>query len=233
MGALDRVFVVVSYATPEMDNFSPQARPFLQGLVERYYAAGVPLNGLYADEMHIQQDWGYGSHHDEGQFTFRYLTPNMAARFAELYVAEFKDFERFLVYFAYGQHGFLPSLEACLPAQHVLGESPDEIHRTFLLRRRYYDLLEQSVVELFAGAKQFSEKTYWHELEARAHATWAQSPTCDAWQTGNLPRPPHQYEYTPDCASFSDPSRKLSQNTQEKPIKQGFYACSRRCDLIT
>ena len=53
--------------------------------MEQYHAAGVPLNGLYADEMHIQQDWGYGSHHDEGQFTFRYLTPHMAARFAELY----------------------------------------------------------------------------------------------------------------------------------------------------
>ena len=87
--------MVVSYATPEMDYFSPQARPFLEGLVEQYHAAGVPLNGLYADEMHIQQDWGYGSHHDEGQFTFRYLTPNMAARFAELYGAEFKDFEKY------------------------------------------------------------------------------------------------------------------------------------------
>jgi len=198
VGALDRVLVVVSYATPEMDYFSPQARSFLQELVEHYHTAGVPLNGLYADEMHIQQDWGYHSHHDEGQFTFRYLTPNMAARFAELYGAEFKDFERFLVYFAYGQHGFLPSLEARLPAQHVLGESADEIHRTFLLRRRYYDLLEGSVVELFAGAKQFAEKQYGHELEARAHATWAESPTCDSWQTGQLPGPPHHYEYTPD-----------------------------------
>jgi hypothetical protein len=198
VGPLDRVLVVVSYATPEMDYFSPQARPFLQGLVEQYHAAGVPLNGLYADEMHIQQDWGYGSHHDEGQFTFRYLTPNMAARFAELYGAEFKEFEHFLVYFAYGQHGFLPSLDARLPAQHVLGESADEIHKTFLLRRRYYDLLEESVVKLFAGAKQFAEKEYGHELEARAHATWAESPTCDSWQTGNLPRAPHQYEYTPD-----------------------------------
>jgi hypothetical protein len=198
VGPLDRVLVVVSYATPEMDYFSPQARPFLQGLVEQYHAAGVPLNGLYADEMHIQQDWGYGSHHDEGQFTFRYLTPNMAARFAELYGAEFKEFEHFLVYFAYGQHGFLPSLDARLPAQHVLGESADEIHKTFLLRRRYYDLLEESVVKLFASAKEFAEKKYGHELEARAHATWAESPTCDTWQTGNLPRAPHQYEYTPD-----------------------------------
>lgn len=197
-GPLDRVLVVVSYVTPEMDYFSPQARPFLEGLVKQYHTAGVPLNGLYADEMHIQQDWGYGSHHDEGQLTFRYLTPNMAARFAELYGAEFKDFEKLLVYFAYGQHGFLPSLEARLPAQHVLGDSADDIHKTFLLRRRYYDLLEESVVELFAGAKEFAETTYGHELEARAHATWAESPTCDSWQTGALRRAPRQYEYTPD-----------------------------------
>ncbi len=112
---LNRVLVVVSYATPEMDYFSPHARPFLEELVTKYHAAGVPLNGLYADEMHIQQDWGYGSHHDEGQFTFRYLTPHMAARFAELYGAEFKDFEKYLVYFAYAQHGFLPTLEARAP----------------------------------------------------------------------------------------------------------------------
>ena len=88
-GGLNRVLVVVSYATPEMDYFSPKARPFLEDLVQRYHAAGVPLNGLYADEMHIQQDWGYGSHHDEGQFTFRYLTPHLQARFAELYGAEY------------------------------------------------------------------------------------------------------------------------------------------------
>ena len=126
--------------------------------------------------MHIQQDWGYASHHDEGEFTFRYLTPHLAARYAELYGAEFKDFDKYLLYFTYAQHGFLPTLEARAPAQHVLGDSPEGIQRTFLLRRRYYELLEDSVVELFAGAKEFAEKTYGHELEARAHATWAREP---------------------------------------------------------
>jgi hypothetical protein len=198
VGPLDRVLVVVSYATPELDYFSPQARPFLQGLVEQYHAAGVPLNGLYADEMHIQQDWGYGSHHDEGQFAFRYLTSHMADRFAELHGAEFKDFEKYLVYFAYGQHGFMPNLEARLPAQHVLGDGAEGLHKTFLLRRRYFELLDQTVVALFAGAKEFAESKYGHELEARAHATWAQSPTCDFWETGGLPMNPRKYEYTPD-----------------------------------
>lgn len=198
IGPLNRVLVVVSYVVPEMDYFSPKALPFLEVLVSRYHAAGVPLNGLYADEMHIQQDWGYFSHHDEGQFAFRYLTPNLARRFAELYGAEFADFERFLVYFAYGQHGFLPDLEARLPAQHVFGHGPDEVQKTFLLRRRYFDLLQRSVVELFVKAKEFAEKQYGHELEARAHATWAQSPTIDLWHAGTQPLAPRQYEYTPD-----------------------------------
>ncbi|MBI3851048.1 MAG: hypothetical protein HY298_12345 [Verrucomicrobia bacterium] len=198
VGTLNRVLVVVSYTVPEMDYFSPKALPFLEDLVNRYHAAGVPLNGLYADEMHIQQDWHYASHHDEGQLTFRYLTPHMAQTFAKLYGAEFADFEKFLVYFAYGQHGFLPDLEARLPAQHVFGHSPEEVQKSFLLRRRYFDLLQRSVVELFVKAKEFAEKKYGQELEARAHATWAQSPTIDFWNTGNLRRAPRQYEYTPD-----------------------------------
>jgi len=198
VGPHDRVLVVVSYTTPEMDYFSPKALPFLEDLVNRYHAAGVPLNGLYADEMHIQQDWGYFSHHDEGQFTFRYLTPNLARRFAELYGSEFADLEKFLVYFSYGQHGFLPDLQARLPAQHVFGDSPDEIQKTFLLRHRYFDLLQQSVVDLFVRAKEFAEEKYGQELESRAHTTWAQSPTIDHWHTGTLRHAPRQYEYTPD-----------------------------------
>lgn len=198
IGLMERVLVVVSYTTPEMDYFSPKALPFLEDLVNRYHAAGVPLNGLYADEMHIQQDWGYFNHHDEGQFAFRYLTPNLSRRFAELYGAEFADLEKYLVFFCYGQHGFLPDLQARLPAQHVFGDSPDEIQKTFLLRHRYFDLLQQSVVELFVRAKEFAEKKYGQELEARAHATWAQSPTIDHWHTGTLRHAPRQYEYTPD-----------------------------------
>jgi hypothetical protein len=213
IGPLDRVLVIVSYGTPEMDYFSPKALPFLQGLVERYHAAGVPLNGLYADEMHIQQDWGYADHHDEGQFTFRYLTLNLANRFAELYGAEFKDLDKYLVYFCYSQHGFLPTLEARLPAQHVLGGGADDIQRTFLLRRRYYELLEETVVKLFADGKAFAEKEYGHELEARAHATWAQSPTIDFWQTGTQRLAPRQYEYTPEF---------LWSNT----VQQAAAACS-------
>lgn len=210
---LDRVLVVVAYRTPEMDYFSPAALGFLQDLVQRYHAAGVPLHGLYADEMHIQQDWAYHGHHDAGQFALRYLTPHLNRRFATLYGEEFADLEKYLVYFAYGQHGFLPTLEARLPAQHVLGDGPDGVQRTWLLRRRYYDLLERTVVDLFVQAKRHAEALYGHELESRAHATWAQSPTIDAWYTGPSPLAPRQYEYTPNF---------LWSNT----VQQAASACS-------
>lgn len=213
IGPLDRVLVVVRYTVPEMDYFSPRALPFLQELVRRYHAAGVPLNGLYADEMHIQQDWGYHSHHEEGQFALRYLTPSLAAAMATRFGAEFADLERALVYFCYGQHGFYPDLQARLAAQHVLGESPEDIQRTFLLRRRYFRWLHDTVVELFASAKAFAENLYGHPLEARAHATWAQSPTIDSWRTGSQPLAPRQYEYTPDF---------LWSNT----VQQAASACS-------
>jgi hypothetical protein len=198
VGGLNRVLVVISYQTPEMDYFSARAPVFLRNLVDRYHAAEIPLVGLYADEMHIQQDWVYHAHHDEGQFTLRYLTRNFARVFAERYGSEYNDLDKYLVYFCYGQHSFLSSLEPRLAAQHVMGDSPEDVQRTFLLRRRYYDLLGHTVVGLFAGAKQYAEEVFGHELEARAHATWAQSPTIDAWDTGNSPHAPKQYDYTPN-----------------------------------
>ena len=195
---LNRVLVVVSYKTPEMDYFSPKALPFLKDLVDRYHQAGIPLNGLYSDEMHIQQDWVYHAHHDVGQFTFRYLTPNLARVYAEKYGAEFASLEKYLVYFCYGQHEFDPSLEERLASQHVLGTEPVAVQKTFLLRRRYYQLLHSTVVDLFTQAREYAEKQYGHDLEARAHATWAQSPTIDQWDTPGIHHPTKQYEYTPD-----------------------------------
>lgn len=198
VGPLDRVLVVVSYRTPEMDYFSPRALPFLKDLVERYHRAGIPLQGLYSDEVHIQQDWNYFGHHDEGQFTFRYVTPHLGARFAELYGAEFADFDKWLVYFCYGQHGFATSLEARLPAQHVMGADAAGVQRSFLLRRRYYDLLHRTVVRLFQEAREHAEALYGRKLVATAHATWAESPTCDAWRTNHPRRTGNsaRYEYT-------------------------------------
>lgn len=196
VGELDRVLVVQSYSTPEMDYFSPKAKQFLTDLLERYRRAGVKLGALYADETHIQQDWGYFNHHDHGQFALRYVSDHLARAYASRFGEQYADFDRFLVYFCYGQHDFLPTTGASLPAQHVLGPSVEEIHRTFLFRARYYRLIEGGVVDLMAGAKRQAERLAGHTLPARAHATWAESPTIDQWDTGPLPHASQQYEYT-------------------------------------
>lgn len=193
---LDRVLVVQEYRTPEMDYFSVKARPFLESLIDRYVAAGVKLNGLYSDEMHIQGDWVYHRHHDNGQFAVRYLTDSLARRYAELYGAEYRDFARYLVYFTYGQEDAATDLSARQGMMHVFGESPEEIRRTALFRARYYHLLQDSVVDLFAQAKRYAERKVGHHLEARHHATWAQSPTIDYWDSGRQSRFPTMYEYT-------------------------------------
>jgi hypothetical protein len=193
---LNRVLVVQQYLTPEMDYFSPRALPFLQDVVDRYAAAGVKLNGLYADEMHIQQDWAYFSHHDHGEFALRYVSPGLAEEYARRHGAEYKDFAKFLVYFAYGQEDFASDLTARQATMHVMGETPEAVRRTALMRARYYKLLQDGVVDLFTAAKRHAEQKMGHALESRAHATWAESPTIDHWRVGRQPQARHQYEYT-------------------------------------
>ena len=66
------------------DYFSAKAQPYLTNLIDKYADAGVKLNALYSDEMHIQQDWNYFGHHDNGEFTLRYMTDNMAVSYTHL-----------------------------------------------------------------------------------------------------------------------------------------------------
>ena len=54
------------------------------------------------------------------------------------------------------------------------------------------------MTDLFAAAKHHVEARMGHRLEARAHATWAESPTIDKWNVERQPHQPHQYEYTPN-----------------------------------
>lgn len=192
----DKVFVVLNYTTPEMDYFSPKALPFLKNLMQRYYDAGINLNGLYSDEMHIQQDWGYFSHHDNGQFALRYLTKNMISEYAKRFGSEYSDMDKYMLYFVSGTKSYLKTTRASRNSQIVMGESPEEINKTFLFRDRYYKLLNNSVVDLFVSAKHFAEKLYGKDLLTRAHATWAQSPTIDDWATGLSNSSPYRYEYT-------------------------------------
>lgn len=196
IGPLDRVLVVQTYKTPEMDYFSNQALPFLKDLIDRYAAAGVKMNALYSDEMHIQQDWGYFNHHDNGEFTLRYVSPGLARRYADLYGAEYADFAKYLVYFTYGQEDTAHDLSAKAEMAHVVGPTPEAVRYTALLRSRYFRLLQDGVVDLFTAAKRHAEQKMGHRLEARAHATWAESPTIDSWNVGKQRLAPNQYEYT-------------------------------------
>lgn len=198
IGSLDRVLVVQAYRTPEMDYFSDSALPFLQDLCDRYVSAGVNLNGLYSDEMHIQQDWGYFTHHDNGQFAVRYVSDGFRRRFAEAYGAEYEDFAKYLVYFCYGQEDTRNDLDAARTLSHVFGPTPADIARTALFRARYYRMLQDGVVDLFVSAKRYLEQRLGHLLETRAHATWAESPTIDRWDVGREHHPRNQYEYTPN-----------------------------------
>ncbi len=192
----DRVMVVQLYRTPEMDYFSDKALPYLEKLCDRYADAGVKLNGLYSDEMHIQQDWGYFSHHDNGEFALRYASPGLARQYAAKYGAQYADFAKWMVYFVFGQEDFENDLSAKQDVSHVLGAAPEDIQRTALFRSRYYSLLQDGVVDLFAAAKRHMEERMGYRLEARAHATWAESPTIDKWNTGQSHGPANQYEYT-------------------------------------
>lgn len=198
LAGLDRVLVVQQYRSPEMDYFSEKALPFLKDLIDRYVEAGVRLNALYSDEMHIQQDWAYFSHHDQGEFALRYVSPGLARRFAELYGEEYLDFAKYLIYFAYAQEDFVNDLHAKDRTLHVFGPHPEDIRRTALFRARYYHLLQDGVVDLFVQAKRHAEARLGYRLEARAHATWAESPTCDYWDTGGENPNRSKYEYTPN-----------------------------------
>lgn len=196
IGPLQRVLVVQMYRTPEMDYFSPQALPYLRQLVDQYADAGVKLNALYSDEMHIQQDWGYFSHHDHGEFAVRYVSDGLVRAFAQQYGEQYADFAKYLIYFTRGQEDFAHDLSAKEGVMHVFGDTPQAIRATALLRARYYELLQDGVVDLFVQAKRHAEQRMGKRLESRAHATWAESPTIDRWNTGRQPQPRSQYEYT-------------------------------------
>ncbi|HXK94868.1 MAG TPA: hypothetical protein PKV38_14425, partial [bacterium] len=136
IGPLDRVLVVQQYETPEMDYFSPNALPYLKNLVDKYVDAGVKLHALYSDEMHIQQDWGYFSHHDGGEFALRYGSDGLANEYANRYGDEYRDFARYLIYFVQGQEDYRNDMQAGQPLQHVFGTTPEAIRRTALFRSR-------------------------------------------------------------------------------------------------
>lgn len=192
----DRVFVVLEYATPEMDYFSQNALPFLKTLMKKYYANRINIGGLYSDELHIQQDWYYFNHHDNGEFSMRYLTKSMADTYSKLYYPSISDMDKYMLYFVSGPKIYSNSPKALINTQYIFGDKPEDIYRTILFRDRYYKLLNNRVVDLFKEAKTFTEKLYNRILPTGGHATWAESPTIDLWDAGDLRMAPYQYEYT-------------------------------------
>ncbi|MDR1523913.1 MAG: hypothetical protein LBS79_01470, partial [Tannerella sp.] len=154
----NRVMVILEYETQEMDYFNSDAPGFLKNLMKKYSDRGINLTSLYSDEMHIQQDWSYFSHHENGQFALRYLTHSMAEAFARKYGQPFDD--KYMLYFAYGAPSFEPFALSVLNVQYVMGTEPEDIHRTFLLRDRYYKLLNSGVVDLFKEAKEYAERLF-------------------------------------------------------------------------
>ncbi|HGJ63806.1 TPA: hypothetical protein ENS27_00290, partial [bacterium] len=198
IGDLNRVMVVQCYKCPEMDYFSDSALPYLKGLIDKYVDAGVKLSAFYSDEMHIQQDWAYFDHHDHGQLALRYVSAGFEKKFAEKYGEQYGDLAKYMIYFAYGQEDFAHNLSATEGVMHTFGSSPQEIHETALFRSRYYEMLQDGVVDLFLSARRYAEERFGYLLHTRAHATWAESPTIDNWRTYNVNGNSRKYEYTSD-----------------------------------
>jgi hypothetical protein len=190
----NRVMVLLEYDTPEMDYFSPQAMPFLKNLLTKYHDKGINLVSLYSDEMHIQQDWYYFVHHENGQFNIRYLTKNFSDAYQKKFGQEFED--KHLLYFAYGAPFYETGAKAARNIQYVMGNQPEDIHRTFLLRDRYFKFLNHGITDLFKEAKHFGETLFGRELTATGHSSWAESPTIDLWDTEKMRENAAKYEYT-------------------------------------
>lgn len=194
----DRVLVILEYEVPEMAYFSPQAYPFLQKLLQKYADKGIRIAHFYSDEMHIQQDWYYFNHHDNGQFALRYYTPDLGRKYQEKFGVPFD--EKDIIYFAYGPDIDGQTVMAGQNVQYVRGDTKAALQQTYLFRDRYYKLLNHHVVDLFKRAKSFASELFGVEdFGTRGHSSWAESPTVDYWKNSGLEeRHAYKYEYTPD-----------------------------------
>lgn len=191
----DNVLVILEYETQEIDYFADDALPFLKKLLKKYHDAGVDLRSLYCDEMHIQQDWIYFAHQEDGQFNERFYTNGMGRMLAQKTGMPFDL--RYMLYFVNQPLIYKPTVEAILNVEYVLGEKPEDIQRTYLMRDNYYRLLNNHVVDLFVEAKHYGEKLFNREFRTGAHASWAESPTIDKWESPDNTYSIN-YEYTPN-----------------------------------
>ena len=195
-----RFLAVVIYNTLEIDYFSPNALEYMKSIIDLHHKAGISYDGIYSDEMHIQFDWDMQNHWGLTEVTTRYMTDAMAQVYASLYGVQYRDFEKYLVYFTYMHHDFVPG-EAEKPVQHVFGKSREDIWRTFQFRKRYFELLHGHVVDLCNQTKAYAESLFGHKLQATGHSTWQESPTCDSLDEKGKRKittyEHNKYDYTP------------------------------------
>ncbi len=193
----DRVMVLLEYEVPEIEYFSPEASPFLQQMLKKYKDKGINLQHFYSDEIHLQQDWVYFGHHDNGQLAVRYYSPAMGEYYENRFGVPFE--EKDILYFAYGPDINSNSVMAIQHVQYVMGETREEIQKTFLFRDNYYYMLNEYVVDQLKSAKEYATELFGVEdWGTSGHSSWAESPTVDMWNIGNLDRHAYKYEYTPN-----------------------------------
>jgi hypothetical protein len=183
-GDRNRCLAVAVYKTPELDYFAADAPGYMKGVIDLHRDAGIRYQGFYSDEMHIQFDWDLETHFGPTEIRTRYLTPNLVKEYARRYGERYKDFEKYLVYFAYGQHGFPGDEEGDALSQHVFGRDDAGIRETWEFRKRYFELLQERVVGLSIGARDYAGKLFGGTIMTKAHATWQESPTCDIFAKG-------------------------------------------------
>lgn len=191
----NRVLVLLEYETPEMAYFSEVTVPFMKDMFKRYKDAGINLVHLTNDEPHFQADWFYFNHHDNGQFAIRYFSEDMGQKYEKQFGIPFE--EKDLLYFACGPESFSNSVVATQHVQYVKGSSVEKIQKTFLFRDNYYKMLNNHLVDIFTEVQAYSRELFGVEdWGTSGHASWAESPTIDYWDTRSLHRNAYKYEYT-------------------------------------
>ncbi len=196
-GSGNKVLVVLMMGTPEMDYFDRRAWDYTKGLLDWYNERGVQFINFYSDEMHIWFDWDLGTHFGPTELRTRYMSPALQGRLLDSTPGDWDDADKLLVYHAYGMHPDDPY------AQHVLGPEPADVAATMVLRKNYFELLQNQVKGLCAKGREYAEELYGKPCTSRNHATWQESPTCDHMG-------PVRYDYTPAYESSASIREAIS-----------------------
>lgn len=194
IGNLDRVLVVQQYSTPEMDYFNENAKPFLKDLIDKYAAAGVKLNGLYSDEMHIQAGLGLlqpPRQRRAGPALCERRPHGRLRRTLRRAVPRFREVHG-LLRLRPGGHLQRRHGEGRRDARFRRIAQRDPRNRAFPARATTISCRMAWSISS-RKTKHYAEEKMGHRLQARAHATWAQSPRIDKWDTGGLAHQPYQY----------------------------------------